>query len=1047
MRGVILPDQAIDGYLRELDKLRAQPEATPELSLREPLLVLIRSFGRDAGRSGLVVAPEASADIIGQPDIFVKDGPRLIGFVETKAPDAQLARLLKTTKQLKGYAESLANWVLTDYYVFIFIQNGVVGPAIDIGASPDELRQRFGQFFDSVPRNVRSASRLAEEMARRSRLLKAGILGAIKEERAGGQLKITLDFYRKHLMDDLTEDGFADTFAQTAVYGMFLGWLRWSEARGKQPAESNGAKSPQSAFNRRLAISEIPASVPFLRSSLWLLTDDRILPAAVLRLLDDLAALFDNTVAGPIVAEIATVGVSQGHDPTLYFYEKFLEKYDAGERQKRGVYYTPGELVRYAVNAVQALLQDQFSREEGLADRNVVVLDPAVGTGTFLIGAAATALEVVEPQGSAAVRRLIREHLLPHFYGFELLPAPYAVAHLKLGSFYDRHGYKLTADDRARIYLTNTLHKDEHASGELELLPIFSAITEEAAAAAKVKHQEPVLVVLGNPPYERTSHNSNQWADQLQNVFYQIDGRRITDTNPGPLKDDYLRFIRWAAWKLLEQGDDTNGGILAFVTNRAFIERVLHRGVRKFLLERFDEIYVYDLHGDQREWFRDRVDEKVFKQVQAGIAVTVFAKRPGKHEGLARVRYRDARGSREEKLAEIAAASIADAAWAEVSPDEPYWLMVPYDPQTAYENWPTVKQLFPLNVIGVQTHRDQLVVGDTERALRSRLQHFADANIPDSFWEQQQVKSNRDWDLRKARTALRAEGPRRVRRWNFRGLERRWVAFDERLIDYTRTKVSPHLLADERNIALAFANGSLTDGPYVLVSRGPVPAAVLSWRTIGAAFMAPLWLHGSLTTAPDANVASGLLDALRNLGIETTPEGLLHYVYAVLNSPYFRETYASGLRYGFARIPFARDPAVFAGLRQLGEELVRLHLFEHPEMRRHLPRMDGDDTAVLDTPRLSTQSETLSLADSLTAAPVTEAMWAYQQGAYPTLRNYLEQRQGRALGSEEFDDFRQLAAVVQMTTGQLPAIDALVAKAVADSFTADDLSLPHDAGE
>ena len=571
-----MTDQAVDRYLRKLDKIRAEPEATPELSLREPLLELIRSFGKDLGRNKLTVAPEASAGTIGQPDIFIKDGPRLIGFVETKAPDAQLARLLKTTKQLKSYAESLPNWVLTDYYVFIFIQNGVAGQAI-ARTVPKALRERFGQFFDSAPRNIRSASRLAEEMARRSRLLKTGLFGALKAEQPGGQLKITLDFYRKHLMDDLTDEGFADTFAQTAVYGMFLGWLRWSEARGEVPSEENGSEpGKRPAFTRRRAVSEIPDSVPFLRSSLRLLTSDEILPAAVLRLLDDLAALFDNTVAAPIAAEIAAVGVSRRHDPMLYFYEKFLEKYDAGERQKRGVYYTPAELVAYVVTAAQALLCEQFGREDGLADPNVVVLDPAVGTGTFLIGAAATALSVVEPQGSAAVRRLIREHLLPDFYGFELLPAPYAVAHLKIGSFYSQQGYKLTHADHARIYLTNTLHKDEHATGELELLPIFSAITEEAMAAATVKHQVPVLVVLGNPPYERTSHNSNPWVDELQQAFYQIDGRKITDQNPGPLKDDYLRFIRWSVWKLLEQGDGVAGGILAFVTNRAFIERVLH---------------------------------------------------------------------------------------------------------------------------------------------------------------------------------------------------------------------------------------------------------------------------------------------------------------------------------------------------------------------------------------------------------------------------------------------------------------------------------------
>jgi hypothetical protein len=1039
-----MTDQAAERYLRQLRVLRRQIESTPELSLREPLLELLRGYGRDMGRHNLIVAPEASAGSIGQPDIFVKDGPRLIGFVETKAPDVALTRLLKTSDQLKGYSKSLPNWVLTDYYRFIFIENGEPDRTIDIREAPDDLRSRFGVFFDSVPRNIRSASRLAEEMARRARLLRDGLLGALRSEPEGGQLRITLDFYRKHLMDDLSEEGFADTFAQTAVYGMFLGWLRWSE---EQSAHGEASGGQPSSFSRQLAVSEIPPTVPFLRSSMRLLTSEEILPAPVSRLLDDLAALFDNTVAEPIRRETSTIGLSDGHDPTLYFYERFLEKYDAGERQKRGVYYTPGELVTYIVRAVQSLLRTELGRDDGLADPSVVLLDPAIGTGTFLLGAAEEALKVIEPQGTAAQRRLIRDHLLPDFYGFELLPAPYAVAHLKLGQFFAQHHYKLTEHDHARIYLTNTLLSDERASGELELLPIFSAITDEALAAGRVKHKVPVLVVLGNPPYERTSHNSNPVADRMQNDFYVIDGKRIPDRNPAPLKDDYLRFIRWATWKLLEQGKGPHDGILAFVTNRAFIERTLHRGVRKFLLDRFDDIYVYDLHGDQREWFRDRVDEKVFKEVQAGIAVTILIKRPGTLHSSAEVRYRESWGTRADKLAKVASARVTDDQWANLQPHEPLWLMVPYDVPEAYDSWPTVGQLFPVNVIGVQTHRDQLVVADTERLLRSRLQRFADPDVPDSEWENLGLETKKEgWNLQQARSKLRAEGPRNIRQWSYRGLERRWVAFDDRLIDRTRTKISPHLLSEDSNIALAFSNGSVSDGPYALVSRGPVPAAVLSWRTFGAAYMAPLWLHGPLSDGADANLAAGLLDSLGRAGISATPYDVLHYTYAVLNSPRFRREYADGLRYGFARIPIARNPQLFAQLAQVGAELTALHLFEYKDLKKHMPRMDGNDRASLSSPMFVPATETLHLSHGLTATPITHEMWDYQQGSYQTLRLYLGERQGRTLENQEFDDFRYLAAVVRLTVKRLPNLDALISEVLSDSFTVEELGLPQELG-
>jgi predicted helicase len=366
--------------------------------------------------------------------------------------------------------------------------------------------------------------------------------------------------------------------------------------------------------------------------------------------------------------------------------------------------------------------------------------------------------------------------------------------------------------------------------------------------------------------------------------------------------------------------------ILAFVTNRAYIERTLHRGVRKFLLDRFDEIYLYDLHGDQREWFRDRVDEKVFKQVQAGIAIAVFVKRPDTQDGLATVRYREVWGTREEKLTEVQSASLADDQWMEMHPYHPLWLMVPYNVSEAYDAWPTIAQLFPANVIGVQTHRDQLVVADTEQELRARLARFADPAVPDSEWERQRVVTNRDWNLSKARRALRTEGPRNVRLRNYRGLERRWVAFDQRLIDYTRTKISPHLIEDDENLALAFSNGSLPDGPYALVSRGPVPAAVLSWRTFGAAYMAPLWLHDGLSRTRIPNLPGNLIDRLARIGLSTTPEQLLNYTYAILNSPGYRNIFADGLRYGFARVPLSGDQQTFNALAGHGAELTQIHL-------------------------------------------------------------------------------------------------------------------------
>lgn len=1020
------PD-AVRGYLGELDHLRQQAESTPELSLREPLLRLLHRFAEAHHRPGLLIAPEARAEGVGQPDVYAKDGPRLVGFVETKAPDSDLSRLLRSDEQLKRYRRSLPNWILTDYYEFRFLRDGRNFGTAMVRERPDQLADLFGQWLDYAPPAVRTSRQLAVELARRARLLRDGISGAIDDEPAGGPLREALRFYRETLMEDLDQAGFADTFAQTLTYGMFLGWLRGAEHEGE--------------FDLAAAAAAIPRSVPFLRSAVSLLTDPAVLPDAVVRILDDLAALYDNTRPGPISDEIK--GAGAGRDPIIYFYETFLEQYDKGERMRRGVYYTPPELVQFLIHAADDLLSERFARPNGLADDDVRLLDPATGTGTFLLAAADQALARVAPRGTAAQRRTLRDHVLPHFNGFELLPAPYAVAHLKLNAFTAEHGYPLGDDERARVFLTNTLEATDETGGQLAFLSMLRGIVEEAQAAQSVKSDTPVLVVMGNPPYERTNHNRGEFIDGLHGDFFRVDGERIPDRNPAPLNDDYLRFVRWAVWKLLEQTAAPGHGVLAFVTNRAWVERVLHRGVRQFLLDRFDEAWVYDLHGDQREWYPDRVDEKVFKAVQAGICLVVLVRYPDHAiRAPATVHYRGTFGTRDTKLTEAAEARLDDDAWQTLKPRRPLWLFVPYEVPAEYDQWPSVADLFPVSSIGVQTHRDQLVVARTKQELRDRLARFADPDIPDRHWrEDHGLRDTDNFDLLTARPQLQDEGPRNVIKWHFRGLERRWVAFDDRLIDRMRAPVSDPLTSRDDNLALVFANGSLTDGPYALVTRRPVPSAALSWRTLGQAYQAPLYLP--VADVWQANIAGPLPDQIGAHGHDRDAETLLYYVYAVLNSPAYRHQFAHGLRYLYPRVPIARDPDLYHRIADLGRELALLHLHEHSDIAEHALAVDGDDRGIIEPPEdpHDPDTDTLTLGPQLRAHSVTADAWHYQHGGYPVLHNFLDTRRGSPLADEELDQFRGLIAICELTTRLLPDLDLLIERAADAAFTASELGI------
>jgi hypothetical protein len=463
------------GYLQELRVLRAQPEATAELSLRQALVTLLR----DLAGPDITVFAEVGIEV-GQPDLIAKVGPQVIGYGETKAPGTirHLENVLETP-QLLAYRQ-LPNLVLTDYLHFILLRDGVEVARATLMNSADLDAGRFGganrtateevlrAWLAAQPAEITSPERLALELARRARWLRDGIRAELAREAAAtgrgqpnGPLRSVLDFYRANLMSDMDADMFADAYAQTVAYGLFVARFH----------------TTGTAFDRRSATDAIPISTAFLRSSVRFLLDEDTVPASVGWIVDDLIAVL-RVAADALISRAAAVH-SAVDDAVVYFYEHFLEAYDAGERTNRGVFYTYPALVSYAVRAVDDTLAARFGID-GLADGRVRLLDPAVGTGTFLVAAAERAIARVSAEhGTALVPALIGEHLLPHLYGFELLPAPYAIAHLKLGSFYAQAGRPLAAGERVGVFLTNTLAAP--IDPEANFLPTIGALIAEAA--------------------------------------------------------------------------------------------------------------------------------------------------------------------------------------------------------------------------------------------------------------------------------------------------------------------------------------------------------------------------------------------------------------------------------------------------------------------------------------------------------------------------------------------------------------------------------------
>jgi predicted helicase len=467
-------------------------------------------------------------------------------------------------------------------------------------------------------------------MAGLAEIMRDVLVKALRSEHQTGSLHSQLKAFREVLLPGLSEEEFADMYAQTIAYGLFAAKCH---------------ASLDKSFTRETAPYDLPKTNPFLRKMFAYIAgpelDDRLS-----WVVDELVSLLNHANIAKILEDFGKR--TRQEDPVVHFYEDFLHAYDPELREVRGVYYTPEPVVSYIVRSVDHILKKDFGIEEGLADKTKIrwrppdppgaqefethrlhILDPALGTGTFLYHVIRHIHQHLVETGNAGLwPSYVREHLLPRIHGFELLVAPYAVAHMKLGILLRETGYEFEGEERLGIYLTNSL---EEAFKYGETLPLAEWLVEEANSARQVKKDYPVMVVLGNPPY--SGHSANRSRDdkgeptfigKLLEDYYKVDGKPLGEKNPKWLQDDYVKFIRFAQWRI----ERTGRGILAFITNHGYLDNPTFRGMRQSLMKTFDKIYVLDLHGNAKKKEttpEGGKDENVF-DIQQGVAICLCVK-------------------------------------------------------------------------------------------------------------------------------------------------------------------------------------------------------------------------------------------------------------------------------------------------------------------------------------------------------------------------------------------------------------------------------------
>lgn len=1080
----------ITHYLKTIEKDLAAGNST-EHTHRPALKTLIESLS-----TGVNATNEPRRISCGAPDFIVTKRKIPLGYIEAKDVGKSLD-IEEKSGQMGRYLAGLGNLILTDYLEFRWYVNEeprLTARLAKVGGNGkikleskgvQEVTELLTSFINQQTPVVASPKELAERMAAIARLIRDATTKALTAERretsVEDPLHDQLTAFRQVLMHDLTEDQFADMYAQTICYGLFSARCN---ARGSE------------RFTREHAAYQLPKTNPFLRRLFNDIAgpelDDRITWAV-----DDLAEILNRSDIARILENFGRR--TRRQDPVVHFYETFLASYDPKLRESRGVYYTPEPVVSYIVRSVDHILKTDFGLVDGLADASkvkrtlpdtsetqelhrVLILDPATGTGTFLHGVIDHIFESFR-KNRGMWSKYVSDHLLPRLFGFELLMAPYAVAHLKLGLQLDETGYDFKADERLRVYLTNTL-EEVH---QLANAPAFTRwLTEEADAASRIKQNEPVMVVMGNPPYSKQSANLGEWIANLLRgrdtqtgkavgSYFTVDGQPLGERNPKWLNDDYVKFIRFAQWRI----EQTGYGVLAFISNHGYLDNPTFRGMRQSLMETFDDIYLLDLHGNSKRNERPPhgVEDKNVFDIQQGVVIGVFVKRDDNQPGNASVRHANLWGARElfefnvhgervltgGKYHWLASHSVESTEWQTLEPQSPHYLFVPQNTELLpeYNRFWSVAKMFGVFASTVTTARNNFSMAYSPEELTRRIDDFRGNSEDDAtLREKYGVKDVSYWNVSTARKELREieDVPSFVRPYCYRPFDFRFVYYHAAVCERLRSEVMKHM--HDGNVAFlshrpqspgdftfayctdmigdqcVAANKSAGGGnsvqfPLYVFPSGD-PKGLFDSQTEGR----PSELRQSnLTSEFVAEFSSRLRmvfteDSRGDLISTFGPEDVFNYMYAVFYSPTFRDRYAEFLKNDYVRLPLTSNIELFRVLGIYGAELVGLHL-----MRKSTPAISnypipGDD--LIDQVRYTAPHQAGSeigrvwINKTQYFEGVTAEVWSSEVGGYQVLQKWLKDRKGKTLSYQELTHYQQIIAAISATIRIMAAIDTAI---------------------
>ena len=1103
--------KAFRDYVGELSRSLSEGNAT-EHTHRPALKTLLESID-----DSITATNEPARIECGAPDYSVSDNRLTVGYIEAKDIGISLDAIERDSdrpnpsspngEQLKRYRAALPNLIFTNYTEFRWYVNGVrrsVAVLADndgggkLTVNRDDISvvsELLSAFFAESPEPVSRPEELALHMARLTHMIRDVVREAFENKRVSQDVNDLYEATKQTLIDDLSIDDFSDMFAQTLAYGLFAARVHHKSGD----------------FQRRTAVYDIPETNPFLRDIFGLVAGQRTETEPFIGFVDDLSQLLANADMEAILSDFGRRGARQ--DPIMHFYETFLAAYDPKLREQRGVYYTPEPVISYIVRSVDYLLRERFGCPDGLADyqkaeyetlkdvggeqkpvtkksHRVLVLDPACGTGSFLYAVIDHIRQGYRRTGNLGMwDGYVRQHLLKRIFGFELMMAPYAMAHLKLGmqlaaqDMPEEHranwAYDFGNDERLGVYLTNSLENAEQQA--VGLFGPMRVITEEANAAAEIKRELPIMVVLGNPPYSGHSSNASRkngkltWIGKLIEDYKRVDGKPLGERNSKWLQDDYVKFIRFGQWRIQQSGS----GILAFITNHSYLDNPTFRGMRQQLMDTFSDIYLLDLHGNalKQESAPDgSADRNVF-DIRQGVAISIFVK-DADRSGPAQVHHADLYGERQAKYDTLSKCDTSNTTWEQLQPKSPNYLFKPWDYELAdeYERWHKITDVMPANSVGIVTARDKLTIHWSPEEVSQVVKEFASLPPETARNKFSLGNDSRDWKIRLAQSDLKDTGIR-----NELITPVLYRPFDNRHTYYTgksrgfmcmpRQEVMRHML-DGANIGLITCRQQSEEGTVwnrYGVTNTVLDECTISNKTREINYLFPLYtylpaqgLEASGKREPNlspeftAELEQWLAlrfipDGKGDLVEEFGPEDVFHYIYAVFHSPTYRERYDQFLRADFPRVPLTDNLDLFRALVALGSQLTDVHLLR-TSVTDSQPvgfPIPGDNIVESAHPKYYAPGETplgetvhvergrvyISKSNRRSGKQgqyfdgVSPDVWESRIGGYRPMDKWLKDRKGRTLTFDDITHYQRMAAALQETIRLTAAIDDAIVDA------------------